>query len=134
MLDGLLGPYWKAAERTFLLSGSVIQLIVCARLDRSLISWSFLQETLDGNQIWVLTLLTRFGRSVNKVYLFGNQENRTCFCCLSSSSKLTFGMNVVFGLIQSLHFWEMKIIQNFKMVISDLNFKKFQISNINAFY
>ena len=35
MLDGLLGPYWKAAglafNCTFLLFGSVIQLIACAR-------------------------------------------------------------------------------------------------------
>lgn len=36
VLDGLLGPYWKAAglafNCTFLLFGSVIQLIACARL------------------------------------------------------------------------------------------------------
>jgi hypothetical protein len=35
VLDGLLGPYWKAAglafNCTFLLFGSVIQLIACAR-------------------------------------------------------------------------------------------------------
>lgn len=35
MLDGLLGPYWKAAglafNCTFLLFGTVIQLIACAR-------------------------------------------------------------------------------------------------------
>lgn len=35
VLDGLLGPYWKAAglafNCTFLLFGSVIQLIGCAR-------------------------------------------------------------------------------------------------------
>jgi auxin influx carrier (AUX1 LAX family) len=38
VLDGLLGPYWKAAglafNCTFLLFGSVIQLIACARLTR----------------------------------------------------------------------------------------------------
>lgn len=36
VLDGLLGPYWKAIgltfNCTFLLFGSVIQLIACARL------------------------------------------------------------------------------------------------------
>jgi hypothetical protein len=36
VLDGLLGPYWKALglafNCTFLLFGSVIQLIACARL------------------------------------------------------------------------------------------------------
>jgi hypothetical protein len=35
VLDGLLGPYWKAAglffNCTFLLFGGVIQLIACAR-------------------------------------------------------------------------------------------------------
>lgn len=35
VLDGLLGPYWKALglafNCTFLLFGSVIQLIACAR-------------------------------------------------------------------------------------------------------
>ena len=35
VLDGLLGPYWKAVglafNCTFLLFGSVIQLIACAR-------------------------------------------------------------------------------------------------------
>jgi len=35
VLDGLLGPYWKAAglafNCTFLLFGTVIQLIACAR-------------------------------------------------------------------------------------------------------
>ena len=39
VLDGLLGPYWKAAglafNCTFLLFGSVIQLIACARSVRS---------------------------------------------------------------------------------------------------
>ncbi|MFS8017648.1 hypothetical protein Hanom_Chr15g01382911 [Helianthus anomalus] len=37
VLDGLLGPYWKAIglafNCTFLLFGSVIQLIACARFD-----------------------------------------------------------------------------------------------------
>jgi len=41
VLDGLLGPYWKAAglafNCTFLLFGSVIQLIACARSVRFLV-------------------------------------------------------------------------------------------------
>jgi hypothetical protein len=44
VLDGLLGPYWKAAglafNCTFLLFGTVIQLIACARFVRRSISSS----------------------------------------------------------------------------------------------
>jgi auxin influx carrier (AUX1 LAX family) len=43
VLDGLLGPYWKALglafNCTFLLFGSVIQLIACARLVLFFSSW-----------------------------------------------------------------------------------------------
>lgn len=43
VLDGLLGPYWKAAglafNCTFLLFGSVIQLIACARYKKNPLSF-----------------------------------------------------------------------------------------------
>ncbi|KAI3974576.1 hypothetical protein MKX01_020348, partial [Papaver californicum] len=44
VLDGLLGPYWKAIglafNCTFLLFGTVIQLIACARLDKR--TWTYI--------------------------------------------------------------------------------------------
>ncbi|XP_038884396.1 auxin transporter-like protein 1 isoform X2 [Benincasa hispida] len=54
VLDGLLGPYWKAAglafNCTFLLFGSVIQLIACARI------WSFLGLGMTTYTAWYLTI------------------------------------------------------------------------------
>ncbi|KAE9451479.1 hypothetical protein C3L33_16618, partial [Rhododendron williamsianum] len=54
VLDGLLGPYWKAVglafNCTFLLFGSVIQLIACARI------WSFLGLGMTTYTAWYLTI------------------------------------------------------------------------------
>ncbi|THU67999.1 hypothetical protein C4D60_Mb05t30620 [Musa balbisiana] len=53
VLDGLLGPYWKAiglAFNWFLLFGSVIQLIACARI------WSFLGLDMTTYTAWYLTI------------------------------------------------------------------------------
>ncbi|KAH9613317.1 hypothetical protein KSS87_010768 [Heliosperma pusillum] len=54
VLDGLLGPTWKALglafNCTFLLFGSVIQLIACARL------WSFLGLGMTTYTAWYLTI------------------------------------------------------------------------------
>ncbi|THG16010.1 hypothetical protein TEA_008106 [Camellia sinensis var. sinensis] len=54
VLDGLLGPYWKAVglgfNCTLLLFGSVIQLIACARI------WSFLGLGMTTYTAWYLTI------------------------------------------------------------------------------
>ncbi|GKA16770.1 auxin transporter-like protein 2, partial [Tanacetum coccineum] len=54
VLDGLLGPYWKAIglafNVTFLLFGSVIQLIACARI------WSFLGLFMTTYTAWYMTI------------------------------------------------------------------------------
>ncbi|GFP94379.1 auxin transporter-like protein pjlax1 [Phtheirospermum japonicum] len=54
VLDGLLGPYWKAVglafNCTFLLFGSVIQLIGCARI------WSFLGLGMTTYTAWYMTI------------------------------------------------------------------------------
>ncbi|KAG6433784.1 hypothetical protein SASPL_105401 [Salvia splendens] len=53
VLDGLLGPFWKALglafNCTFLLFGSVIQLIACARI------WSSLGLGMTTYTAWYLT-------------------------------------------------------------------------------
>ncbi|OIW02718.1 hypothetical protein TanjilG_29494 [Lupinus angustifolius] len=54
VLEGLLGPYWKAIglafNCTFLLFGSVIQLIACARI------WSFIGLGMTTYTAWYITI------------------------------------------------------------------------------
>lgn len=60
VLEGLLGPYWKAIglafNCTFLLFGSVIQLIACARYEIPSVVVKVLNCSYCGNHDFVVIL------------------------------------------------------------------------------
>ncbi|KAK6120278.1 hypothetical protein DH2020_045969 [Rehmannia glutinosa] len=72
VLDGLLGPYWKAMglafNCTFLLFGSVIQLIGCARI------WSFLGLGMTTYTAWYMTIASLVQGQVEDVQHSGPKK------------------------------------------------------------
>ncbi|KAI7735243.1 hypothetical protein M8C21_028374, partial [Ambrosia artemisiifolia] len=72
VLDGLLGPYWKAIglafNCTFLLFGSVIQLIACARI------WSFLGLGMTTYTAWYMAIAALIHGQVDGVQHSGPKK------------------------------------------------------------
>lgn len=106
MLDGLLGPYWKAVglafNCTFLLCGSVIQLIGCAR-----------------SVIWTQFLCSFLGTNLERwVFLFLGVCSRLKFIFFRSPC---FGLISILVLLFSIWFFGHHVPKFRKILISFLN-------------
>nr|KAJ0188673.1 hypothetical protein LSAT_V11C900482270 [Lactuca sativa] len=92
VLDGLLGPHWKAIglafNCTFLLFGSVIQLIACARI------WSFLGLGMTTYTAWYLTIAA-FIHGQDKGVVHSGPKTMVLYFTGATNILYTFGGHAV---------------------------------------
>ncbi|KAJ8452994.1 hypothetical protein Cgig2_014757 [Carnegiea gigantea] len=100
VLDGLLGRYWRnvglAFNCTFLLFGSVIQLIACARI------WSFLGLVMTTYTAWYLTIASLLhGQGDHACNVEATEVQGNLFTgnpvCVDIDSAISIGNFITFG-------------------------------------